>query len=147
MTTIQTVAWSCWGMFVLIVVLVSAFQIRKLKHRERGMRTWPHVQAVVVGHKAVADANHDDHPSLSPSYVSIYQYVGPDGLTYQGKTVWSKQRPLPIRQSLAVCVNPQKLTESYPVEKTSRGMLGCLFVVMAAFCIGSFFFLRVLLGS
>lgn len=53
MTTIQIVAWSCWGGFVALVVLVSVFQMCKLKHREKGMQAWPHVQAVVVGHKAV----------------------------------------------------------------------------------------------
>ncbi|MBB1152165.1 MULTISPECIES: hypothetical protein [Amycolatopsis] len=64
----------------------------------------------------------------------------------EGKTVWSKTRPLPVRQALPVCVNPGALGESYPVEKTSRGMLGCSFVVMAAFCPGSFF-LRMLVAS
>ncbi|MFE6616461.1 hypothetical protein [Amycolatopsis sp. NPDC057786] len=41
MTTIQIVAWSCWGGFVALVVLVSVFQMRKLKHREKGMQAWP----------------------------------------------------------------------------------------------------------
>ncbi|MFF2927044.1 DUF3592 domain-containing protein [Streptomyces celluloflavus] len=110
------------------------------------MRTWPHVQAVVVGHKAVTDLSFIDTPTHGNSYISIYQYVGPDGQTYQGKTIWSG-RPLSMHQSLAVCVNPQKPAESYLVEKTSRAMLSCLFVVMVAFCIGSFSFLRMLLGS
>ncbi|MFE3171511.1 DUF3592 domain-containing protein [Amycolatopsis sp. NPDC059090] len=144
MTTVQTVVWSCWGGFVLIMVLVAVFQLRKLRHREKGMRTWPHVAAVVVGHQAVPGAGSDD--SL-PSYLSVYQYAGPDGRTYQGKTVWSKSRPLPLRQTLPVCVNPGSPAESYPVEKTSRAMLGCLFVVMGVFCAGSFFFVRVLVGS
>ncbi|WP_116200172.1 DUF3592 domain-containing protein [Amycolatopsis circi] len=147
MTTVQTVAWSCWGGFVLAVILVSVFQMRKLRHRENGMRTWPHVEAVVVGHHAVPGVGSGDTSSSSPSYLSIYQYVGPDGRTYQGKTVWSKTRPLPVRQALPVCVNPASPAESYPVEKTSRAMLGCMFVVMGVFCVGSFFFLRVLVGS
>ncbi|MFF2654228.1 hypothetical protein [Streptomyces sp. NPDC058045] len=52
-----------------------------------------------------------------------------------------------MHQALAVCVNPGKPTESYPVEKVSRATLGCMFAFMAAFCLGSFYFLRLLLGS
>ncbi|EFL08046.1 MULTISPECIES: DUF3592 domain-containing protein [Actinomycetes] len=147
MRTVQIVAWCCWGGFVLAVVLISVFQMRKLRRREKGMRTWPHVQAVVVGHHAVPGVGSGDDPSTSPSYLSVYQYAGPDGRTYQGKTVWSKAKPLPVRQALTVCVNPGSPAESYPVEKTSRAVLGCMFVVMAAFCVGSFFFLRILVGT
>ncbi|GHB29087.1 hypothetical protein GCM10010306_022010 [Streptomyces umbrinus] len=76
-----------------MVILISASQIRKVKYLDTGMRSWPHVQAVVGGHKAVTAA------------------------------------------------------ESYPVEKTSRVMPGCLFIIMAAFCVGSLFFLRMVLRS
>ncbi|WP_427889463.1 hypothetical protein ACQHIV_39475 [Kribbella sp. GL6] len=147
MTTVQTVVWSCWGGFFLLVILVSVFQLRKLRHREFGMRTWPHVQAVVVGHKAVPDADSSGDLSTSNSYISVYQYAGPDGRTYQGETVWSRYHPLPLHQSLAVCVNPGKPTESYPVEKTSRAALGGALAAMAAFGLGSFFFVRLLVGT
>lgn len=147
MTTIQTVAWSCWGGFILIMILVSVFQMRKLNHREKGMRTWPHAQAVVVGHQAVPGVSSGDGMSQSSSYLTIYEYIGPDGRSYQGKTVWSKIRPLPVRQSLNICVNPVSPAESYPIEKTSRVALGCTFTVMAVFGVGSFFFLRLLLRS
>ena len=143
MTTVQTVAWSCWGGFVLLMIAVSAFQVRKLRRREQGMRTWPHVQAVVVGERPVPGVESD----IDPSYVSIYEYVGPDGLTRRGETIWSKVRPLPVGQALEVCVNPAKPAESYPVEKTSRVTLGCMFGFMAVVGIGSFLFLRVLLGG
>jgi hypothetical protein len=110
------------------------------------VRTWPHAEAVVVGHHGVPGLGSSDSSS-SPSYLSVDQYAGPDGRRYQGKTVWSKSSPRPVRQALTVYVNPGSPGESYPVEKTSRAMLGCLFVVMAGSRAGSFFFLRVLVGS
>ena len=147
MTTVQTVAWSCWGGFFVLMILVSVFQMRKVRYREKGMRTWPHAQAVVVGHKAVPGVSSGGGISQLDSYLSVYEYLGPDGRSYQGNTAWSKTRPLPVRQALEVCVNPTKPAESYPVEKTSRATLGCMFAFMAVFCLGSFFFVRLLVGS
>ena len=144
MTAVQVVVWSCWTAFVLIAVAVSAVQTRRLRHRERGMRAWPHVAAVVVGYRAVGDAFNPG--AAEPSSISHYQYFGPDGQAYRGKTAQPRISPPAIGQQLIVCVNPEKPAESYPVEKTSRVMLGCLFVVLAGACIGSFFFVRALTG-
>ncbi|WP_144627704.1 MULTISPECIES: DUF3592 domain-containing protein [Arthrobacter] len=144
MSTVQTVAWSIWGAFVLLMVVVSVVQVLALRRRERGMREWPRVQAVVVGHKegpGVGDAG--DGPAR---YFPIYQYQGPDGRVLQGRAQRGGPSPYPLGSALEICVNPQKPSESYVIEKTSKVLLGCTLVFAVVFLIGSFFFLRILLG-
>ena len=144
MSTVQTVAWSIWGAFVLLMVVVSVVQVLALRRRERGMREWPRVQAVVVAHKegpGVGDAG--DGPAR---YFPIYQFQGPDGRVLQGRAQRRGPSPYPLGSALEICVNPQKPSESYVIEKTSKVLLGCTLVFAVVFLIGSFFFLRILLG-
>lgn len=147
MTTIQIVVWSVWSGFVLLMIAVSVFQLSRIRYRERGMRHWPHVPAVVVGHQEVPGLSEPGEISQLPSYLSVYRYTAADGQSFTGKTVWSAGRPLPESERLTVCVNPADPRESYPVERTSRVVLVSALGAMALFVIGSFFFVRVLVGS
>ncbi|MDQ0709500.1 hypothetical protein QFZ52_002152 [Arthrobacter woluwensis] len=144
MSTVQIIAWSIWGAFVVLMVVVSVVQMFALRRRERGMREWPHVQAVVVGHKLGPGVG--DGTDGRVRYFPIYQYQGPEGRVLQGRGLRGGPTPYPLGSALEICVNPQKPSESYVIEKTSKAMLGCTMVFAGVFLIGSFFFLRILLG-
>jgi hypothetical protein len=148
MTFIQLTAWTVWAAFILIVVLISAVQLLKLRHREKGMRTWPHTTAAVIGHKEVADSfgSGEVEAGQLNSFHSIYKYTGTDGATYEGKTTESKINPLPKGSRIVVCINPARPAESYPVQRTSRLALLSTLIVVSAFCVASFFFVRFLVG-
>jgi len=144
MSTVQIIAWSIWGAFVLLMVVVSVVQLLALRRRERGMREWPRVQAVVVGHKEGPGVG--DGVDGRTRYFPVYQYQGPDGGLLQGRALRGGPSPLRLGGAVEICVNPQKPAESYVIEKTSRVALGCTLVFAVVFLTGSFFFLRILLG-
>ena len=113
------------------------------------MRSWPHTVATIIGHTAGrgADFGGDDAVSGPRQFRAVFQYHGPAGEVLQGRADRATYARPDVGAELPVCVNPANPMEVYPVERTSRVTLGVTFGVMAAFAIGSFFFVRLLIGS
>lgn len=123
-----------WALFVIAAIVATTQALRKTRHQERLIASWPKVQAGVTGSRQ-GWTNGGGNTTRSLRYWPYYQFIDPRGVLYVGASeVACTNRPVP-GEILEVAYNPADPNHSFQVDAPSKPMISCLIPAITFLCV------------
>ena len=138
----KTILYIVWALFVAAAIFSLLYAARRTKRQEQQMASWPKAQATVTG-SATGWTSGVGSSNRNLRYYPTYQFTGPHGTLFMGKSEISKvEQPVP-GSLIEVAYNPANPNESLQVSSEPRTVMGCLIAFFAVFAIALFWFIGV----
>ncbi|ADX71544.1 DUF3592 domain-containing protein [Pseudarthrobacter phenanthrenivorans] len=138
----KIILYIVWALFVVAAVFAVVHAVRKTRHEEQLVASWPKVQATVTGSVA-GWTNGGGRSSRRRRFFPTYQFTDPQGTLFAGESeVSSAGKPI-LGTSLEVAYNPANPNDSRQVSANPRTTLGCAVPFFAVFALASLWFISV----
>lgn len=139
---LKIVLYIIWALFVAGAALACLQAVRKTRHQERLIASWPKVQATVTGSRQ-GWTNGGGNTTRNVRFWPTYQFTDPRGVMFAGESEVSYANR-PVRGSfLDVAYNPADPSQSFQVAAPSKAVIGCLIPAFALLAIASFWFIGI----
>jgi hypothetical protein len=139
---LKIVLYIIWALFVAGAALACGQAVRKTRHQERLIASWPKAQATVTGSRQ-GWSHGGGNTTRNIRFWPGYQFHDSRGVLYVGESEVSyARRPTP-GSFLEVAYNPADPNQSFQVDAPSRTVIGCLIPAFALLALAAFWFIGI----
>jgi hypothetical protein len=139
---LKIVLYIIWALFVAGAAFACGQAVRKTRHQERLIASWPKAQATVTGSRQ-GWSHGGGNTTRNIRFWPGYQFHDSRGVLYVGESEVSyARRPTP-GSFLEVAYNPADPNQSFQVDAPSRTVIGCLIPAFALLALAAFWFIGI----
>jgi hypothetical protein len=136
----KLVLYIIWALFMVAAVWAMIHSVKKTRNQERLIASWPKVQGRVTGSRQGWTSG-VGNTTRNIRHWPTYEFVGPDGSSYNGESEVSYANPPVAGSALEVAYNPADPHQSFQVDSPSKLLIGCIIPVIALLGLASFWFI------